>query len=310
MFRGSGLDKLTSASLALAALLCAGVIFGAMLDTSFNNRRDLSAKYKIEAENYQRKASQDVADTCVGLADSPAAFRSCIDEQMRAYDSEQKADADLRAQQDMALWAFWVVLMSGGTMLVTAVGIFYVRETLEATRLAVKSADEAVAETRRIGEAQVRAYLSYDIDVTSIRSDEPWEIVVVLENVGQSPARNVRVGAAGALLDIESIKRPCADMVSFVDGAKLNPVTISVGKQETFPITAEPINDIPLGDEGMDAKFVPVVYGIAFFEDVFGKPHKVRFAYKFEVSFRDENGLRDHPTGISMTKAPFHNDED
>jgi hypothetical protein len=104
--------------------------------------------------------------------------------------SEPSPWYDLWAQSLMALWAF-------GQLILTGVGIWYIRKTLLETEAAVKlagkgndAAQAAVEVTREIGEAQVRCY----VQITKVAMDyaglEPV-IVFSLHNSGQSPAANV-----------------------------------------------------------------------------------------------------------------------
>lgn len=85
------------------------------------------------------------------------AARKCVVDAIEASQEKSDSRQDLYAQQDMALWAFLMMLISGATVFVTGVGVYYVRETLTATRSAVQAAHDAVIETSRIGDAQIKA---------------------------------------------------------------------------------------------------------------------------------------------------------
>jgi hypothetical protein len=87
----------------------------------------------------------------------------------------------------MARWALLMLVISGVGVTVTAGGVYYVARTLDATRDAVKAANKTADEAKRIGEAQVRAYLSCQGAKYEISSD--WVTCeVTIHNHGQSPA--------------------------------------------------------------------------------------------------------------------------
>lgn len=116
------------------------------------------------ADQYRAYAERTVS--CDGI-DALAERYACLAEVVQAEQQRLYAAANLRTQQDMSSWNFATVWISLGLLVVTGVGVTYVALTLDeakaATRAAVKAAEAAentVLETRRIGEAQVRAYAS------------------------------------------------------------------------------------------------------------------------------------------------------
>lgn len=77
----------------------------------------------------------------------------CVTEAVEASYSQSEARRDLEAQQDMARWAFWMLVASVLTFGITAVGVVYVRRTLDATLEAVEDAGrgtDKMAESNRI----------------------------------------------------------------------------------------------------------------------------------------------------------------
>jgi hypothetical protein len=99
-----------------------------------------------------------------------------------ANSAEEKdyAQRNLKAQERVADWAPAVFFVAFIELIVTAVGVYFIYQTIK--------------ETRRIGQAQVRAYVS--IKSVAIRFVDITEnmtypsVSVVAENSGQSPARN------------------------------------------------------------------------------------------------------------------------
>ncbi len=124
------------------------------------------------------------------LADEKAANEA--DEQRR----EGREVADLTAQRQMARWALWMVCLTGVAILVNGVTIallwFTFREARRTTAAAQdngKAAWESVATTRRIGEAQTRAYIH--VNNVSLKFDNNLcpAISLTAANTGNSPAR-------------------------------------------------------------------------------------------------------------------------
>ncbi|MFZ1813799.1 MAG: hypothetical protein WBO55_03020 [Rhizobiaceae bacterium] len=127
----------------------------------------------------------------------------------RAKESEQREIDDLAAQQgmnsatqamneatqDMRDYTFYsTLLVAAGTVL-----LIY---TLLLTRQANKAAQETVAITRRIGEAQTRAYVWADqpeFIFGKESGDDPLKVRFVWRNSGSSPAKNCRSFATGGL---------------------------------------------------------------------------------------------------------------
>lgn len=131
----------------------------------------------------------------------------CENEIEIAYRVQHTSDRDLSAQQYMAIWAFLMAIASFGSVAVAWVGIVYIRRTLNHSVAATKAANEAVAVTGRIGEAQLRGYVfikSHKVKVTP----ESLDFVLNITACGESPVRAlqvdyiVRIAAAG----MESIR--------------------------------------------------------------------------------------------------------
>ncbi|MAN45224.1 MAG: hypothetical protein CMF04_03335 [Hyphomonas sp.] len=113
---------------------------------------------------------------------------------------EWREEQDLYAQRQMAKWAFWMLFVSAVGVLVGAVGLIFLKGTLDAARDTNQSALDSIRVTREIGQAQVRAYLSFM--EPAFHLSPKIRISFFAKNSGQSPARHLRVTEAscGALL--------------------------------------------------------------------------------------------------------------
>src|SRR5690606_8071955 len=96
----------------------------------------------------------------------------------------------LRAQQDMALWALGVLLVSVASTGVSLVGVFLLIISLSQTRRAIK-------DTRELGEAEVRAYVTCtECQISNVATGYAPKASIKLRNSGQTPAANVRTKIA------------------------------------------------------------------------------------------------------------------
>jgi hypothetical protein len=161
-------------------------------------------------------------------------------------DGQQTTETDYRGPAEGYWWpefsardtyAQWA--MSFLALAATAISIWAVRllrATLEATRDAVAAANRTADEAKRIGEAQVRAYLScesagYKVD------DTGFSFWLTIKNNGQSPA--IRCNATGTikLIDNDGFNR---------DGGFLSVALSDYTEHHTFAADGEPI---PVGAE-------------------------------------------------------------
>lgn len=118
---------------------------------------------------------------------------------------ERREQRDLAAQEAMAFWAEWMTYATGATVFLTLIGLAALIRTLHHTKRAAdytgtmldeaKRATEAaqatVDITKRIGEAQTRAYLSIERVTLFFPDPDNMTLDVVVKNTGQSPAVRV-----------------------------------------------------------------------------------------------------------------------
>lgn len=182
--------------------------------------------------------------------------------------------ADIWAQGLMALAAL-------GQIVLTIIGIVFIRRTLIATEAAVaeargatEAANQAVTVTRLSAESQLRAYLSVDqIYVADLVEGQVLEAWFSLHNRGQTPAKRVvvRECAIRAIgVDPKEAKisfQPARSLYDLGPGQHTtvsNPLTMHV-------LTKDQIADIKRGG----AKFILAVY--ISYEDVFGRQRRYTF---------------------------------
>lgn len=187
MSKGNKFDH-TLFGIALAVIFLI-VVTAFWVTSSGEGPKDVSNNY--EASQYEKSAERRIEATCARL--EGVSLSECIIQIEQSERENHRAQKDLRAQRWMAIWAFVMAGTAIGTLIVTAIGLTWIKATLDQSREAVRSADNAVDVTRSIGRAQVRAYAAVEAITISKVPDSMgrFEAEVTLRNTGQSPAWRV-----------------------------------------------------------------------------------------------------------------------
>lgn len=157
-----------------------GLVLVALVSFSYARLKGYESADKYhEADHAAHAERESQYNRCIMLP-SVEEVRECYKNPAETSRSEERAQQDLNAQREMANWAEGMLWASLASVFATLVGIVYVRKTL--------------IETRRIGQAQVRAYLSCKAADYGIE-DDWFQCTVVIANSGQSPALDVRLSA-------------------------------------------------------------------------------------------------------------------
>lgn len=171
---------------ALVAILVVALTVAAIYATGSSTG---IARHKQQANSaaYAAHAEQEIEDRCLLL--EPPAMAECIRSIIEATNEHDRDENDLVAQIDMAWFALWMTIISGASVGVTAVGIYYVRQTLRKTAESVDlSRDQMIVENRPWLAVETESvsqsfYVYYD----GLKIDVDFGI----KNVGRSPALNV-----------------------------------------------------------------------------------------------------------------------
>lgn len=158
-----------------------------------------SINHRYATDEYAQRAEDRIRIYCGGLEGSIRA--ECIAKTIDAVEEQRRAEEDLRAQNNMARSTLWMMWASIFAVILTFVGVVYVRRTLDQTVAANSAAQAAVSVTREIGKAQVRAYLSIsDARVVNVYLSGHPKLILKVRNTGQSPAWGCRtVGYFGII---------------------------------------------------------------------------------------------------------------
>lgn len=165
--------------------------------SAYQTQSTLDARHR--AQDSAERAGESIDRACRGA--DPAAMVECVAKEIEATREDQRAEHDLSAQERMAEWAFWMMVVTAITTGLTAVALWFIKGTLDATRKTVgeaenatKAAQDAVAITREAAEQQLRAYLAIDGFRGDIKNtDGPFQLGLSLrfKNLGQTPALRV-----------------------------------------------------------------------------------------------------------------------
>ncbi len=180
-------------ALVMALFLCS-LIVGMLAYTQGieRERRFQSPHHHAEpAETEARRA-------CAGLEVN--GMFECVFKRVEASEEISRTEQDLTAQQRAATSALVAAIVSALTLIVTAVGVWFVKRTLDATVEAVKDTSEATAsmkeQTRLMANAQ-RPWLDFDIRVEEFWAETGPCLWLTVKVIGdqQFPAAHLRAMA-------------------------------------------------------------------------------------------------------------------
>ena len=104
---------------------------------------------------------------------------------------EQRAADTLKAQQDIAAWTRLIYIAASIGAAMAVAGVALAGFALATARKAIGTAATALQETRKVGEAQIRAYLAIEAVTIAVRRDSNcFKVTFAARNLGNSPADN------------------------------------------------------------------------------------------------------------------------
>lgn len=187
----------------------------------------------------------------------------CIQKVLDTSGEQQLAEFDLAAQQEVAEWTKWVLVVSVVSSFITMVGIYFVWLTFGEARKTNNIAME-------VGQAQVRAYISLGrINTTFNFNRSGFVTGLVLQpnfkNTGQSPGIIV-----SAFFDTQWSDAPDTYLVFNVKHRKITIQASKIGASEDRDFDAA-ILDIKFVKENFKKGKHLVLAGIVRYTDVFSQ---------------------------------------
>lgn len=134
-----------------------------------------------DASQYHANATQHSVSACGAVMDESGVvdWLVCLAENVSADGGVKHAEYDLKAQQDMAEWAFGMLLATIWVAVITLFGVIFVWRTLIATR-------ETVEVTKESSRDQGRAYVQLDA-VQSKSGSVGGSFEGIIMNFGNTP---------------------------------------------------------------------------------------------------------------------------
>lgn len=196
-------DRYSSGHFAAVAFFALVALIAFTFGGTYSIERFQREQAERAARQHSVYADEHIERACVGLYGSELTV--CAQEQVERSREYQNAEYDLAAQESMALYAKWLLWVSIASVGMTGLGVFFVWQTLNASKDATEAAMAAVAVTREIGQAQVRAYLKCSEVKCKYLGEgtefDVFSIYVAVKNYGQSPAFRVVTKGTIALFD-------------------------------------------------------------------------------------------------------------
>lgn len=171
-----------------------GVIF-ALVSGQYAEIHETYSAYQQNADRDRHAAANEIARSCRNR--DGVSLRDCVSDGLQTYAAEQATNQDLKAQQDMALWALAMFVVSAFGLAVTLLGIYLIYRTLIYTREAANLTQSTLDQTKRANDLVLqdqRAWLSAGAEVVgdaNISSGNyHFPIRFFVKNHGRTPAFN------------------------------------------------------------------------------------------------------------------------
>lgn len=183
------------------------------------------ANYQKNAVYDRELAANDISDRCWGLSD--VGFQDCISAELETHYVDQAINRDLQAQQDMAFWAYWLLIVSVGGILISGFGVILLVRSIrlghEANIQAAKAANSAVTANEIMRQEQ-RAWITLDRQFECNFQDLDFQGVLCwnynLVNKGKMPAIAVKTNLK--IIKIPDLYGVDTELVAFTESCVSN----------------------------------------------------------------------------------------
>ena len=215
MNRGYRLLIAATCGIAILVALGTGAYFGSLYGP--NHKQYQAVAGNQDGQNDYTGPSQSLPD----IAGLPGTIERAI-ANPNPTTGEDHEKRDLAAQEASAVWAFWMVLASISSVVITAVGTIFLYKQIVLTRKAVEDTGEATVamrEANRIAHErnyqELRPYLTHISEGTAISLRPEWDetgeegefigfrVTIVFKNCGATPARKIISGHSFRVRDID-----------------------------------------------------------------------------------------------------------
>jgi len=247
------------------------------------------ARSEYNASRHAESIQNRIDSSCSGLNGS--ALSECVREAVEATREYQRAEEDLKAQKDMALWALGMLVATGVlgfiTLVVSIVGVWFVIRTFEQTRRQANIAEDSA-------QKQLRAYIVVDSSSLSIKErigPGLYHAVfsIKFKNAGQTPAYRYRTQIAWQAIKSGDfpmkIEQSMKGKTETIVGPGVS--TSSAGSYDLEQIDIDRLNG---------GEYTFHVFGRVQYEDIFGTARYLLFSLANGDMVPDGNGWFMRPT--------------
>jgi hypothetical protein len=285
----------------LAAILLCAVWQISALDT----KESIAASHRTS--QYAKDTEQQITEACTTV--ELEAMRECVTKKVQASEENQRAADNLVAQNAVARWTFWMLVLGLGGTALTGAGLYYLaanldemREGRKLTNAALNAALESTDVARHHADAEFGPNLVFFRGENGhIRiADDEIAIFVECKNIGKSAAINV-------------------DFVStlFADTFPDHPISSERTDREGFPLAIHAADRIECGEERTIHCSITLdeltneqkskmfkqpqflrLSSFVVYDSKFGPARELRFIYKygkFKTHYRRKNGYEVFP---------------
>lgn len=247
----------------LAAIVLASALVGYL---TYLQGRETERRY-YAPHAYQEAGKTQAQRACVGR--EPSIIFECVYDHVEASAQAAHDEQDLSAQQRAATSTMVAAMLSFLSLVVTGLGVWFVKRTLDATMKAVADTSAATLEMQRanviareMGEAQTRCYIDLGEMTVSVSADGHATVLAKVKNTGNTPAQHLSWRCEA---NIGKYKVPPGDLKPSNFG------TAIPAASDYIPIPKKKINigRWETGDE-IQKGYISV-YAIISWKDVFGQ---------------------------------------
>jgi hypothetical protein len=286
-------------AIALAAFW--GVLWGGILLRSYQIEH---ANERVDAAHYKHDSANGVVVECLDKREPTFSEGIiCLAEAIEANREAKRSQYDLKAQQEMAEWAFGMLLVSFGGLLLTGFGVIYVVR-------AFRVATEANVLTRLALIEENRAYISIG-ETNPITQHDRVRITQTWTNGGNTPAVRARTHVSWICLTA-----PLPDDFDFPDLGTTQSVLFFIGPHGTFYSSPLWVHTSLIDRTARGETYI-YLWGWVDYDDVFEKTprHRTEFCLQLIVEMRlmeitEEAGAERTQAAISFHHHPRFNNVD
>jgi hypothetical protein len=227
--------------------------------------------------NYEAPTGGNYADSCREKGSGISGAAKCLIESIDSNREAQRSKYDLQAQQEMAEWAFALVLLTVAQAVASFFGIILLVQNLALARVANANTLVAITQEQINAERQLRAYITIS-HVDFVQIGREIQIRVKILNAGQTPAHSCVVWMDSSLWSIPLINDAFPNHVIH-EGVRPSRSIIGPGTDSNIERFIQLTEDEYIEQEQPAQTRMQIIisHGEVRYQDVFRKPHFTRF---------------------------------